>query len=147
VKSNHSVALGVLLFVIEISPAIADTGLIGSWNGTFTGVQVEIPVQPGPFGYQSGDSKAVGGPRFVEAELRIHFETDTRGLAAGTWSTGQFSQRFACAQISAKIWNCVDAGGRSSIEITSPSEIKVCYLDARQGAQGAGCAVLRKSAA
>jgi hypothetical protein len=38
----------------------------------------------------------------------------------------------------------VDAGGRASIEITSPTEMKLCYLDNRQGAQGAGCALLRK---
>ena len=143
-KSNHSVVLGTLLFFLAIAPAIADTGLMGSWTGTFSGVQVEIPVQPGPFGYQSGDSKAVVGPRFVEAQLRINFETQTRGLAAGTWSTGQFSQRFACAQTSEKVWNCVDAGGRSSVEIKSLTEIKICYLDARQGAQGAGCATLHK---
>lgn len=144
-KNIHVTALATLTLVFAMGPAAADTGLLGSWSGTFSGVQVDIPVQPGPFGYQSGDTKAVGGPRFIETKLQITFDTQSKGLAAGTWSSGQFSQRFACAQVSGTVWNCVDGGGRSTVEMTSASEIKVCYLDSRQGAQGAGCAVMRKS--
>jgi hypothetical protein len=77
--------------------------------------------------------------------LQINFETQKKGLAVGTWNAGKFKQKFACAQISPTVWNCVDAGGRASVEITSATEIKVCYLDNRQGAQGAGCALLRKA--
>jgi hypothetical protein len=68
-----------------------------------------------------------------------------KGLAVGTWNAGQFKQRIVCAQLSQAMWNCVDATGRASIQVNSATEIKVCYLDNRQGAQGAGCALLRKS--
>ena len=144
-RSYHSVTLGALLSVVATVPARAETGLTGKWIGPFNGVQVEIPVQPGPFGYESGQTKAVQGPRFVETTLQIDFETEQKGLAVGTWNAGQFKQRFVCAQIGQTMWNCVDATGRASIEVTSPTQIKVCYLDNRQGAQGAGCALLRKS--
>jgi hypothetical protein len=63
----------------------------------------------------------------------------------GTWNAGEFKQTFVCAQLNPAAWNCVDAGGRASIEIKSATEIRLCYLDNRGGAQGAGCAQLRKS--
>lgn len=142
----YSVALGVLLSVVANTPASADTDLTGTWTGPFSGVQVEIPLEPGPFGYVSGESRGVQeGPRYVETTLQINFETQKKGLAVGTWNAGKFKQKFVCAQISQTVWNCVDAGGRASVEITSATEIKVCYLDNRQGAQGAGCALLRKA--
>lgn len=119
-------------------------GLTGNWVGPFNGVQVEIAVEPGPFGYENGEPRTVQGPRFVKTTLHIDFETQRNGLAAGTWSTDKFRQRFACAQISQTVWNCVDAGGRASLEVVSATQIKVCYLDNRLGAQGAGCALLRK---
>ena len=144
-RSHPCAGLGALLFVIASVPARADTDLTGKWAGPFNGVQVEIPVQPGPFGRQSGESSRVQEPRFVESTLTINFESQRKGLAVGTWSAGEFDQRFVCAQISQTTWNCVDAGGRASVEVTSASEIKVCYLDHREGAQGAGCAVLRKA--
>ena len=143
-RTHYCVALGAVLSVVASLPASAETALTGKWVGPFNGVQVEIPVQPGPFGYEGGESKRVLGPRFVENTLQIDFETQKKGLAVGTWNAGQFKQRFVCAQISQTTWNCVDAGGRASIEVTSATEIKVCYLDNRQGAQGAGCGLLRK---
>jgi hypothetical protein len=143
VRTYYS-ALGALLSVLANIPAHAETDLTGKWTGPFNGVQVEIPLEPSPFGYLSGESRQVQAPRFVEATLQINFETQRKGLAVGVWNAGQFKQRFVCAQISQTVWNCVDAGGRASVEITSASEIKVCYLDQRQGAQGAGCALLRK---
>ena len=144
VRTYHSVALGAVLSVVASVPASADTDLTGKWVGPFSGVQVEIPVPPGPFGYEASEPKKVVGPRFIEATLRIDFETQKKGLVVGTWNAGQFKQRFVCAQLNPATWNCVDAGGRASIEITSPTEMKLCYLDNRQGAQGAGCALLRK---
>lgn len=145
-RTCHSVTLGALLALVATVPARAETGLTGKWIGPFSGVQVEIPMQPGPFGYESGESRASQGPRFVETTLQIDFETQQKGLAVGTWNAGQFKQRFVCAQLGPTLWNCVDATGRASIEVTSATQIKVCYLDNRQGAQGAGCALLRKSA-
>jgi hypothetical protein len=145
-RTYYCVALGAVLSVVASLPASAETELTGKWVGPFNGVQVEIPVQPGPFGYESGEARKVLGPRFVETTLQIDFETQKKGLAVGTWNAGQFKQRFVCAQISPTAWNCVDAEGRASIEVTSASEIKVCYLDNLQGAQGAGCALLRKQA-
>jgi hypothetical protein len=134
------------LSIVATVPARADTELSGKWVGPFKGVQIEIPVPAGPFGYESGDAKTVQGPRYVENTLQINFESQQqKGLAVGTWNAGQFRQRFVCAKIGQTMWNCVDAGGRASIEVTSATEIKVCYLDNRQGAQGAGCALLRKS--
>ena len=141
----HSVTVGALLSVVATVPAHAETDLTGKWAGPFNGVQVEIPVPAGPFGYESGETRTLKEPRFVQTTLQINFETQQKGLAVGTWNAGQFKQRFVCAQISQTTWNCVDATGRASIEVTSASEIKVCYLDNRQGAQGAGCALLRKS--
>lgn len=140
------VTLGILLSVLSNAPVHAATDLTGKWVGTFNGVQIEIPVQPGPFGYESGQSKEVQGPRFIETSLQINFEAQQKGVAVGTWNAGQFKQRFVCAQLNQSMWNCVDMAGRASIEVTSATEIKVCYLDNRQGAQGAGCATLRKSA-
>jgi hypothetical protein len=67
------------------------------------------------------------------------------GHTLTTWSAGEFKQRFVCALVSSTLWNCVDAGGRASIEVRSATEIKVCYLDNREGAQGAGCGVLKKA--
>ena len=145
-RTYYCVTLGAVLFVVASIPASAETELTGKWVGPFTGVQVEIPMQPGPFGYESGESRKVSGPRFVETTLQIDFEAQKKGLVVGTWNAGQFKQRFVCAQISQTAWNCVDAAGRASIEVTSATEIKLCYLDNRQGAQGAGCALLRKGA-
>ena len=145
-RTYYCVALGAVLSVVASFPASAETELTGKWVGPFNGVQVEIPMQPGPFGYESGESRKVLGPRFVETTLQIDFEAQKKGLTVGTWNAGQFKQRFVCAQISQTAWNCVDATGRASIEVTSATEIKLCYLDNRQGAQGAGCALLRKEA-
>jgi hypothetical protein len=138
-------ALGALLSVVANVPAHADTDLTGKWVGQFNGVQVEIPLQPGPFGYQSGEPRKAEAPRYIETTLQINFESQKKGLAAGTWNAGEFKQKFVCAQVSQSQWNCVDAGGRASVEVTSATEIKVCYLDNREGAQGAGCALLRKA--
>ena len=144
-RSYYSVALGAFISVVASIPARAETDLTGKWVGTFNGVQVEIPLQPGPFGWQGEDAKKVPAPRFVEATLRLDVETQKSGLAVGTWNAGEFKQKFVCAQISQAVWNCVDAGGRASIEVKSATEIKVCYLDNRGGAQGAGCGLLRKA--
>jgi hypothetical protein len=145
VRSYHSVALSVLLCVASV-PARADIDLTGKWTGPFNGVQVEMPLQPGPFGWQGGEARKVETPKLVETTLTIDFETlQKKGLAVGTWTAGEFAQKFVCAQISQTVWDCVDAGGRASVEVTSPSELKVCYLDHREGAQGAGCAQLRRA--
>lgn len=144
-RTYHAVVLGAILSFIANDPARAETELTGNWVGTFNGVQVEIPLPPGPFGYEGGEARAVKGPRFVETKLQINIETQQKGLAVGVWNAGQFKQRFVCAQLSQTLWNCVDAGGRASMELTSPTEIRVCYLDNRQNAQGAGCALVHKS--
>jgi hypothetical protein len=81
----------------------------------------------------------------VENTLQLEFDTQKNGLAVGTWNAGEFKQRFVCAQVSPAVWNCVDAGGRASLEVKSATELKVCYLDNREGAQGAGCGQLRKA--
>jgi hypothetical protein len=145
VRSYYSLALGALLSAAVSIPASAETALSGKWTGPFNGIQVEIPLRPGPFGFESGEPKKSEGPRLIESTLQIDFEVQKKGLAAGTWTAGQFKQKFVCAQINQTIWNCVDGGGRASIEVTSPTEIKVCYLDNREGAQGAGCALLHKA--
>jgi hypothetical protein len=145
VRNNSSVILGLLLSVVASIPARAETDLTGKWVGTFNGVQVEIPLQPGPFGWQGEEAKKLRAPRFVEATLQLDVETQKKGLVVGTWNAGAFKQTFVCAQLSQAAWNCVDAGGRASIEIKSATEIRLCYLDNREGAQGAGCAQLRKS--
>ena len=145
VRNNSSMLLGALLAVVASIPARADTDLTGKWVGTFNGVQVEIPLQPGPFGWQGEEAKKIRAPRFVEATLQLNIETQKKGLAMGIWSAGDFKHTFVCAQISESMWNCVDAGGRGSLELKSATEIKLCYLDNREGAQGAGCAQLRKS--
>src|SRR5262249_46569892 len=139
VRRYHSLALGVLLSVVASIPARAETDLTGKWVGPFNGIQVEVPLRPGPFGWLSGEDRKVEEPRFVEATLQLDVEIQRKGLAVGTWTAGEFKQRFVCAQISQTVWNCVDAGGRASVEITSATEIRVCYLDSREGAQGAGC--------
>lgn len=144
-RPYHSLTAGIILAAAANVAASADTGLAGHWVGTFNAVQVEIAVEPGPFGYESGQPRTVQGPRFMETTLHIDFETQQKGLAAGTWSTDKFSQRFACAQIAETAWNCVDAGGRASLEVLSATRIKVCYLDNRLGAVGAGCALLQKA--
>ena len=144
-QSYYSVALGALLSVVSSIPARAGTDLSGKWVGPFNGVQVEIPVRPGPFGWETGEARKSQEPKFIESTLQIHIEVQKTGLAVGTWTAGEFKQRFVCAQLSQTVWNCVDGGGRASIEVTSPTEIKVCYLDNREGAQGAGCALLHKT--
>lgn len=147
-RSYHSVALpvalGTFLCVASVT-ARADMELTGKWVGPFNGVQIDIPLQPGPFGWQGAEARKVETPRFIESTLTIDFETQKKGLAVGNWTAGEFAQRFVCAQISETVWNCSDAGGRASVEVTSASEIKVCYLDHREGAQGAGCGLLRRA--
>jgi hypothetical protein len=142
----HRLALGAISSVVLVIPAYADTELIGNWAGEFNGVQVEIPIRSGPFDYEFGQPLAgkLPGPRFVHAILHVNFETQKNGLAVGIWKTAKFEQRFVCAQLSENIWNCVDAGGRTRIELKSATEMRLCYLDDREGAQGAGCASLRK---
>jgi len=145
VRNNNSVLLGVLLSVAASIPARAETDLTGKWVGTFNGVQVEIPLQPGPFGWQGEENKKLRAPRFIEATLQLDVATQKKGLVVGTWNAGEFKHTFVCAQISQAAWNCVDAGGRASLEIQSATEMRLCYLDNREGAQGAGCAQLKKS--
>jgi hypothetical protein len=144
-RTYHAVTLGALLSVVANMPASADTELTGKWIGSFNGVRVDIPVQRGPFGYESGEARTIQEPKFVQRTLQVSFETQQKGLAVGTWNTEEFKQRFVCANVSQTMWNCVDAAGRASMEVTSPTQIKVCYLHNLQGAQGAGCALLRKT--
>lgn len=144
-RSYYYVTLSALLSFAANVPAHAETALAGNWSGPFNGVQIEVPVQAGPFGFESGEARTVHGPRFVESTLQINFETRQKGLVVGTWTAGQFKQRFVCAQLNPATWSCLDATGRASIEATSASELKVCYLDSRQGALGAGCALLKKA--
>jgi hypothetical protein len=145
VRSYYFVALGALLSVVASIPARAETDLIGIWAGQFNGVQIEIPPERGPFGYLREEAKATQTPRFVEQVMRLDIETQSKGLAVGTWTAGEFKKQFVCAQTSQTIWNCIDSGGRASVEVTSPTEIKVCYFDNREGAKGAGCAILRRT--
>lgn len=144
-RNHHCAGLGALFYVVASVAAHADTDLTGKWVGPFNGVQVEIPLQPGPLGWQSGEARKIQEPKFVEATLTIEFQTQRKGLAVGTWSASEFAQRFVCAQISQTAWDCVDAAGRASVEVMSASEIRVCYLDHREGAQGAGCALLKRA--
>jgi uncharacterized protein (DUF2141 family) len=143
---RHSATLGVLLLAVTGVAVSAETDLTGKWLGQFNGVQIAVPVRPSGFGYLSGEpTRTKGPPKFVEATLQIEIETQKKDLAVGTWSAGEFKQQFVCAQTSRTLWNCVDAGGRSTLEVTSASEIKVCYFDNREGAQGAGCALLQRT--
>ena len=144
-RSYYSVALGALLSVVASIPARAETDLTGKWVGQFNGVQIEIPPERGPFGYPREEAKAVQTPRFVEQTLQLDIESQSKGLAAGTWTAGEFKKHFVCAQTSQTIWSCIDSGGRASMELTSPTEIKVCYFDNREGAEGAGCGTLRRA--
>ena len=145
-RNYHSVIAGALLSVLASIPAHAETDLTGKWVGTFSGVQVEFPPQRGPFGQPNDEAKrGQTAPKFVENTLQLEVDTQKNGLAVGTWNAGEFKQRFVCAQISPAVWNCVDAGGRASLEIKSATELRVCYLDNREGAQGAGCGLLRKA--
>ena len=144
-RNYYCVAIGALLSVVASMSAHAQTDLIGKWAGSFHGIQIEIPLQPGPFGWQPGEKKNVPGPRFVESTLQIAVDIQKDGVAAGTWTAGEFKQKFVCAEVSQAVWNCVDSGGRATLEVTSATEIKVCYLDHRENAQGAGCALLRRA--
>jgi hypothetical protein len=138
--------LGVVLLAVTGTAVAAETDLTGKWVGPFNGVQIAVPLRPSAFGYLSGEpTRTQGPPKFVEATLQIEFETQKKGLVVGTWSAGEFKQQFVCAQTSSTLWNCVDAGGRGTLEVTSGSEIKVCYLDNREGAQGAGCALVKRA--
>ena len=144
-RSNYSVALGAVFAVVASVPARAETDLIGKWVGQFNGVQIELPPERGPFGYPREEANAARTPRFIDDSLQLDIETQSKGLVVGTWTANEFKKHFVCAQTSQTIWNCIDSGGRASVEVTSPTEIKVCYFDNREGAQGAGCATLRRS--
>jgi len=144
-RSYYCVALGASLCVVASIPAYAETDLTGKWVGQFNGVQIEVPPERGPFGYAREDAKGAQTPRFVANPLQLDIETQSKGLAVGTWTAGEFKKHFVCAQTGQTIWSCIDSGGRASVEVTSPTEIKVCYFDNREGAQGAGCAILRRT--
>ncbi len=75
-QGYYSVALGVLLSVAASIPARAETDLTGKWVGPFNGVQVEIPLRPGPFGWESGEARKSEGPRFIEASLQVDIEAE-----------------------------------------------------------------------
>lgn len=108
-------------------------------------MQIEIPPERGRFGYAREEAKGAQTPSFLENPLQLDIETQSKGLVVGTWTAGGFKKRFVCAQTSQAIWSCIDSGGRASVEVTSSTEIKVCYFDNREGAQGAGCAILRRT--
>ena len=145
-QNYHSTIVGSLLSVLASIPAHAETDLTGKWVGTFSGVQIEFPLQRGPFAYLKDDDKpAQTLPRFVDNPLQLVIDTQKNGVAVGSWNAGQFKQQFVCAQISQAMWNCIDAGGRASLEVKSATELRVCYLDNREGAQGAGCGLLRRA--
>jgi len=144
-RSNSPIALGAFLFLFTSVSAHADPELTGKWTGNFVGVQIEIPPDRGPFGYLREENRGTPTPRFVDNPLQIDIETQNKGLLVGTWAAEDFKKHFVCAQTSAAIWNCIDAGGRATVEIISSVEIKVCYFDNREGAQGAGCANLRRA--
>lgn len=141
----NRVALAALIFGVSSLPAHADTDLTGLWSGQFNGIQIEIPPERGPFGYVRDDSKTTQPPRFVDKLLQLNIETQSKGLVSGTWTSGEFKKRFVCAQTSQNAWNCIDAGGRGTVEMTSPTELRLCYFDNREAAQGAGCATLRRA--
>ena len=145
-QNYYPTIVGSLLSVLASIPAHAETDLTGKWVGTFSGVQIEFPPQRGPFAYLKDDEKpAQTSPRFVDNPLQLVIDTQKNGVAVGSWNAGQFKQRFVCAQISQAMWNCIDAGGRASLEVKSATELRVCYLDNREGAQGAGCGLLRRA--
>jgi hypothetical protein len=144
VRSYYSIALGAIWCVVASLPARAETEFTGKWVGQFNGVQIEIPPERGPFGYPREETKGAQAPRFVQQNLELDIETQSKGLAVGTWTAGELKKHFVCAQTSQTIWNCIDSGGRASVELITPTEIKVCYFDNREGAQGAGCAILRR---
>ena len=145
-QNYYPTIVGSLLSVLTSIPAHAETDLTGKWVGTFSGVQIEFPPQHGPFAYlKDDDIPGPTSPRFVDNPLQLVIDTQKNGVAVGSWNAGQFKQRFVCAQISQAMWNCIDAGGRASLEVKSATELRVCYLDNREGAQGAGCGLLRRA--
>ena len=145
-KKLISVLFVTLIAVTATFPTLADVPLTGTWSGKFVGVQIQFPSQRGPFGLLKDNSrKPSPDSKFTETPLTLDFSNEKNGLAVGTWKSGEFSQNFVCAQISSTMWNCVDAGGRGSLELKSSTQLKVCYLDNREGAQGAGCGLLQKS--
>ena len=143
-RSYNSVALAVFLF-IGAAAAHAQSDLVGKWTGQFVGVQIEMPADQGPFGYVRGDNKGAAPARFVDNALQFVIETQNKGLIVGTWAAEDYKKHFVCAQTSPTEWNCIDSGGHATLEATSATEIKLCYFDNREGAQGAGCASLRRA--
>src|SRR5271154_1580012 len=99
----------------------------------------------GPFGQVRDDNKGAPPPRFVDNALQFVIETQNKGLIVGTWAAEDYKKHFVCAQTSPTEWNCIDSGGRATLQVTSATEIKVCYFDNREGTQGAGCASLRRA--
>ena len=145
-RNYHSVIAGTVLLGLASIPAYAQTELTGKWIGTFNGVQVDFPSQRDIFGQTVDEvKKGQSPPKFVENTLQLDIDTQRNGLAVGIWKAGEFTQRFVCAQISPAVWHCVDAGGQANLEVKSATEIKVCYFDNREGAQGAGCGLLKKA--
>jgi len=118
-RSYKLVALGALSLVVVSVPAHADTDLTGKWVGQFNGVQIDFPGERSPFGYLRDDTKGTSSPRFVEQALQLEVETQRKGLAVGIWTAGEFKKHFVCAQTGEAMWNCVDSGGRASVEVTS----------------------------
>jgi hypothetical protein len=82
-RSYYSIALGALLSVVVSIPAHAETDLTGKWVGQFSGVQIEIPPERGPFGYPQEESKGAQTPRFVEQSLQLDIETQSKGIGSG----------------------------------------------------------------
>ena len=79
-RTYYCLTLGALLSVVANLPARAETNLTGKWAGPFNGVQVEIPVQAGPFGYEGGEARAIQGPSLWKRRCRSTLRLSRRAL-------------------------------------------------------------------
>lgn len=139
-----SVVSGLMCFSVSV-PLQAGTDLTGEWVGSFKAVQVGRSATPqSPFAPKSREDSD-DSPKFIEGSLTITFEVQQDGLAVGTWVSGQYGQRAACAMTGSDSWTCIDPGGHATIEVISASELKYCYLFHSDIGQGAACAALTKS--
>ena len=77
--------------------------------------------------------------------MTVAFEVQQDGIAVMNWTTGQYSERAACAMTGSDSWTCIDPGGHATIEVMSASELKYCYLFPGDIGHGTACVDLKKS--
>jgi len=144
--------LACCLIFVGMAPAHAETDLVGTWSGTFTGVSMGAP-HFGPAAVTGRSAQITQpqqgeviepNPEFVETEISVIIETQKGGALAGHWASIDSGFPFVCTFADDSMLMCADNRGFTRVEVQSESQIKVCYVESSFEGKLTGCASLTK---